>query len=109
MNFYLGVRLFLITLNILFFYSHSLSISKWYVLTIKLGKQLGSNVTQSNPINEGDSVLKITDALKEAKIWEFYLIEFDTDLEKYQKLEKSDYMNNKDVLELYESFSCFFR
>lgn len=47
--------------------------------------------------------------LKEAKICEFYLLEFDTDVEKYQKIDKSVYMENKDVQELYEAFSCFFR
>ena len=68
----------------------------------------GQEPNPPNPNPENDSIVKCVENLKEAKVCNFYLLEFDTDTEKYKKDDKSEYINNPDVEELYTSFSCFF-
>jgi len=62
----------------------------------------------NNPTDLNEPLTKTIESLKEAKICEFLCIEFDTDTEKYKKIDKAQYRNNKEVQELYDSFSSFF-
>jgi hypothetical protein len=64
------------------------------------------NAISVNPV--GELLSKTIDTIKEAKICEFYCIEFDTDFEKYKKMDKTQFKNIPEVMELYESFSSFF-
>jgi hypothetical protein len=66
-------------------------------------------IASADPNNTGgESLYKCIEALKEAKLCEFYLLEFDTDTEKYKNEEKALYKNNADVQELHQAFSSFF-
>ena len=66
-----------------------------------------NNINQ-NPPNPGEDIVKCVEDIKEAKICEFYLLEFDIEAEKYKKEEKEVYEDIPEVQELYTSFSCYF-
>ena len=75
------------------------------------GKSSGDNPDQPNPpaTNEGDSVLKVVESLKEAKTCDFYLFRFDTDLNAKGKTEVGKFSEaSPEAIELFESFSSFF-
>lgn len=68
-----------------------------------------SSDPNANIVNPaGELLSKTIDSIKDARICEFYCIEFDTDYEKYQKMDKTQFKSIPEVMELYESFSSFF-